>query len=60
MKLNSPCLNCENREPGCHGKCREYNDWQNERLAKKREENAEKYKDRVYIEHHCRVLNKGG
>lgn len=33
MKVNrktkkpGPCLNCERREPGCHGKCEDYNTW---------------------------------
>lgn len=32
MKVNrklekSPCLHCEDREPGCHGKCERYQTW---------------------------------
>lgn len=33
MKVNrktknaAPCLGCERREPGCHGKCEEYAEW---------------------------------
>lgn len=32
MKVNrkletSPCLHCEDREPGCHGKCEKYQKW---------------------------------
>lgn len=24
---NSPCLHCEDRESGCHGKCEKYQKW---------------------------------
>lgn len=47
-----PCINCESREIGCHGKCERYISWQaarrqeQERLHKIREE---QYKEDEYI-----------
>jgi hypothetical protein len=26
-KGKAPCKHCEEREPGCHGKCARYNEW---------------------------------
>lgn len=26
-KSNSPCLDCDRREVGCHGKCKEYQEY---------------------------------
>lgn len=38
--VDSPCLDCNKREIGCHGKCQEYMDFK----AKRSEENR-KFKD---------------
>lgn len=27
VKDRAPCLNCPDREPGCHGKCELYAEW---------------------------------
>lgn len=27
LKLAAPCLDCEKRQPGCHGTCEAYKQW---------------------------------
>lgn len=47
-KLNdSPCLDCPDREPGCHGKCEKYAKWV-EPIVKAREERLKKNKEAAY------------
>lgn len=29
--MKNPCHHCEEREPGCHGKCEKYKAWADER-----------------------------
>ena len=31
LRPQSPCYKCENREPGCHSKCKEYLDFAEKR-----------------------------
>ena len=38
--IDSPCLDCNKREVGCHGKCQEYIDFKAKRL-----EESKKYRD---------------
>ena len=39
----APCMNCQFREPGCHGKCESYKEFKDERL----EFSRGAYKDKV-------------
>lgn len=52
MKVNkridkTPCLDCPDREPGCHGKCEKYQTWL-EPIIKAREERLRNNKARGY------------
>lgn len=52
MKVNrkldkAPCLDCPDREPGCHGKCEKYQTWL-EPIIKAREERLKKNKEAAY------------
>lgn len=47
QKEHSPCLHCEDREPGCHGKCEKYAKWV-EPIVKAREERLQYNKARGY------------
>ena len=33
--MNTPCLDCQDREPGCHGKCDKYKTWKAQYEAEK-------------------------
>lgn len=33
-----PCLDCQTRRPGCHGKCRLYQDWEAQAEAERAEQ----------------------
>lgn len=33
----SPCKDCKDRKPGCHGTCSKYKEWNEDRLKKKEE-----------------------
>lgn len=45
IEKHAPCLDCPDREPGCHGKCETYKEWLKPILkardAKKKDVDAE-------------------
>ena len=38
--MKTPCIDCDDREPGCHGKCDRYKEWRVEFDAEKAARNA--------------------
>ena len=44
----APCIDCEDRQIGCHGRCERYQMWQAEHLEAKRKEYDERRADFVY------------
>lgn len=40
--MSSPCQECERREIGCHGRCKDYKAWK----AERRKINADRERDR--------------
>lgn len=43
----SPCMNCEDRTPECHGKCLRYIDWQQAYYAEKQIEMERRTRERL-------------
>lgn len=47
-----PCVKCESREIGCHGKCEKYISWKTQRQQEQdkiHEIREQQYKDDMYI-----------
>lgn len=42
MVNDAPCQDCTHREVGCHGKCKNYNEWNEEHIRKKKEESKQR------------------
>ena len=48
-KTNNPCYLCEDRYPGCHGKCEEYLEFQHKRVEQLRERKRRLEKETDYL-----------
>ncbi len=52
---SNPCQDCDKRYVGCHGKCKEYQNWLKEHLkAKKEARNRMRQKNIGYLGEHFR------
>lgn len=51
---NSPCYGCDRRTSTCHGTCKEYADWTEERNAMKEKKDNE----RVSTTYECKRIQK--
>lgn len=54
----APCMNCEDRQLGCHSICQKYKDWKENLEKMKRGENTKKEFNNVYYPHHFKQINK--
>lgn len=54
-ELVSPCKGCEFRHVGCHGKCKFYNKWIDEREAMRRQVYSKMNADAEYLDY---IANK--
>ena len=64
VKKHAPCLDCTDREPGCHGKCETYKEWLKPILkardARKKDVDAEEMRlDAFYKAKKRRYKQKG-
>ena len=61
---DSPCKECQNRFPGCHGKCERYIEWQcrrkQERTAYYKENRADLDADNYRMESYHDILRHQG
>lgn len=59
IPVNAPCFECEHRSAGCHGRCSEYKQYEEE-MAQRREQRAFRAMSagcsRKRLDKHCRKI----